>query len=181
MSILTNKQFNTKLSSLIRSAKTQRDNVQQLVLSGLEQYQAHGNTGQLTKLIQACVGVRSLPTTVIKEFIKAHANVAFQKNKNGDYVFKKIGKDVEVTTPECTWYDWEGNKEAKPAPDMNIIVQAKTLASKIEKAIKDHKVKGVDDAHAGELLSSLRSWLQANDKSNVVSISAQQLVQAPKA
>jgi len=160
---LSNKQFNSKLNGVLRSASTQRDNIQELIISGLAQYEQHGNTGQLTLIIQGCVNVKSLPTTVIKEYIKAHANVAFQQNKNKDFVFKKIGTEVEVQIPQTTWYDWAGNKEARPQPDMNLIVRAKTFAKQLESALSNHKVKDVSEDEAQELLSSFKAFLQKND------------------
>lgn len=143
---LNQKDFNKKLSGVITSAKSQRDNVQILIVSGLELYKEHRNTGQLTQLIQSIIGVKSLPTTTIKEYIKAHANLRFVTNKNKDYVFKAMSKDTTVEEIVETWYNWSGNKEAKPAPDMDIIAQAKSLLTRLKKAALEGHIKDADKA-----------------------------------
>ena len=159
MSILNNKQFSTKLNGVIRSAKSQRDTIQQLIISGLEQYKDHRNTGQLTRLIQATYEVKSLPTRVIKEFVKAHANVQFTQNKEKEFVFKALSKETEVTIPEVTWYNWEGNENANVKPDMDVIAQAKSFYTRITKALNEGKVKDKDKAEA--LQNTLAEYLEA--------------------
>lgn len=178
MKLLQAKQFSSKLAGVIRSAKTQRDAIQALIESGLAQYclegsdgKPCGNTGQLTQVIQACVGVKSLPTNTIKNYIKEHANVMFTKNKKGEYVFKKLGKEVQVTEPKETWYNWSGNKEAKPQPDIKLIARTKAMLTAIKKGIEEDKLEDVSGEMAHELESFMEKWVQkASKKDNVLSV-----------
>jgi len=111
------KTFNRKLAAVVKSAKTMRDNVQELIVAGLVHFDEHGDATYLTELVRACQGVRSLPTTTISEYIKIHANVGWGKLKDQKGGFKKIGKDIEVKMPEVTWYDWEGGEHNKVKSD----------------------------------------------------------------
>jgi hypothetical protein len=148
--MLNNKQFSAKLSGVVKSAKSQRDTIQVLIESGLSQYQQHGDTNQLSRIVAACVGVRSLPTTVIKEYIKASANVIYTKAKDGTMVFKKAGGEKEPVVqkvfntgqPEpTTWYDWEGNTQATPKADFDLMARLKTLQANAIKALENGTVK----------------------------------------
>ena len=133
MKLLDSKTFNRKLSGGVRSAKSQRDNIQALILSGLAQYKEHGNAGQLSSLLAAYVGVKSVPTVTIKDYIKEHANVKYAKNKDGDHVFSKDGgKGVErvVTEPLETWYDWKKAKHNN-VKEVNYLKRLTTDVSKL--------------------------------------------------
>lgn len=107
------KVFNRKLSAVVKSQKTQRDNVQELITAGLVHYENESDTTYLTLLVNACLGVRSLPTKTITAYIQEHANVAWGKLKDGSKGYKKSGEKgcaVKVKMPEVTWYDWEGGE-----------------------------------------------------------------------
>ena len=136
------KTFNRKLSGVVKSAKSMRDNVQELIVAGLVHYEEHQDTGYLTDLVRACQGVRSLPTTTISEYIKLHANVGWGKLKDGKPGFKKVGKDIEVQMPEVTWYDWEGGKHNEVKSDYQFL---STIKSAITKAVKAHEEGRISD------------------------------------
>ena len=130
------KVFNRKLSAVVKSAKTMRENVQELIVAGLVHFEQHNDTTYLTELVRACQGVRALPTTTISEYIKLHANVGWGKLKDGKPGFKKVGKEVEVTMPEVTWYDWEGGKHNEVKSDYLFL---STIKSAVTKAVNAHK------------------------------------------
>lgn len=155
--MLANKEFNTTLKGVITSAKNQRDKIQALIVSGLEEYQEHGNTGQLSRLIQAVVGVRSLPTNTLRDFIKAHANVMFTKAKDGSYVFKKMTgeKEVAVTIPDVTWYNWKGNPNKNPNLDFDVAKALSQMVKRVAKAMDEGKVKEGQEEEASLVLSDL--------------------------
>lgn len=159
--MLNNKQFTAKLNGVIKSAKSMRESVQVLIESGLEQYGEHGDTGQLSRLIQACVGVRSLPTNVIRDYIKAHANVMFTKAKDGSYVFKKAAGEKETTTVAitATWYDWEGNGNAAPKTDFDVEKRIQMLIKSTTKALEEGKVKEGQESEASLLVAKLQEVL----------------------
>jgi len=147
---LTTKNFKSKLAGLIKSAKSQRDNINAFILFGLKHYEEHGDSTYLTQVLNACVNVKSLPTITIKDFIKEHANLLWTKNKAGAFCFKKQGTEVKVTMPTVTWYNWKGGKHNATTPDMDVIGQAKSLLARIKKAgthVKDvESAKKVEEA-----------------------------------
>ena len=113
------KQFKNKLDGWYRSQKSQRDNLQELIVAALEHYRDHGDTGYLSLLVQRAVNVKSVPTRTVTEYIKVHANVRYVKLKDGNYGFQKATKDqpVEVEMPTVVWYEWEGGEHNKPKTD----------------------------------------------------------------
>lgn len=159
--MLSNKQFNTKLAALVRSAKSMRESVQILIESGCEQYLEHGDTGQLTRLVKACVGVKSLPTTVIKDYIKACANVKYTKaSDNVTMVFKKNGKEPEVKMLEQTWYEWDGNSQHKPKPDFDLTTVLAQALKRMQKAEDDSEVKFKDKARDEAIAARVGALLE---------------------
>ena len=141
---MNQKQFKTQVNGLIRSAKTQRDKVQRLIDEGLNHYKENGDTFYLSYLLNAAVGVKSLPTQTIKEYIKESANqqLSWTKAKDGNMVFKKVkkGEEPTVNMPAEPWYEWKkAGHNAKP--DMDIIAQGKAFIKRIEKAIEEGTIK----------------------------------------
>jgi len=153
---MESKAFNQKLSGLVRSARNQRENVQELIEAGLNQYQEHGNTVYLTKLLNECIGVKSLPTNSIKEYVKAHANVKWVKGKDG-MVFKKDGNDVHVTMPTDKWWEHK-SAQHNAKPDMDVVQRVKSLKSQLDKAVKEGNIKEGQEEQAKELLNSLAKF-----------------------
>lgn len=154
---MESKVFSAKLGAFVRSTSTQRDNLQDLILAGIELYMDSGNTVYLTKVMNACIGVRSLPTKVIKAYIQDHANVSWSKAKDGQLVFKKIGKEVEVTWPVVVWYDPAQEKKDQAKPDLDMITTIKALRKKLEKALESHTVKEGQEELAVRLLEDIKT------------------------
>jgi hypothetical protein len=151
---ITTKNFSTKLSAFLTSTKTQRDNLQALIVFGLTHYRDHGDATYLSRGIQGCIGVKSLPTNTIKNYIKAQANLRLEAGKDGA-VFKKEGKEVEVTLLDVAWYEWEGaDHQAKP--DVDAMARVKTLVTTLAKAIKEGTVKEGQEVYTAKLLAALR-------------------------
>lgn len=158
------KAFNKALSAFITSQKTQRDKLQVLLIAGLEQVETSGNTVYLSKALNACVGVRSLPTKAIKQYIQAHvSNCSWKKNSAGDMVFKKaIAKTpMEVTQPSQAWYEHESAAKAQASEDVDVIKAAELLLKRISKALEEQHVKAGQEGKARELLSGLNGALSA--------------------
>lgn len=140
--IVTAKNFNTKLSSVTSRNKTARADLQALLVFGLDHYQKVEDTVYLTKAVKACVGVGSLNTALMIAFLQAHANIAWTKieiksgaNKGGtEHVFKKKGQHAEVTLPEMGWWEFEKPEADKPARDVYTMLVnfRKTVAKEIE-------------------------------------------------
>jgi len=143
---ITTKNFGTTLSGMLRSAKSQREKVQALIVFGLVHYADTKDAGYLSRVLNGCIGIKSMPTVTIKNYIKAHANVVWGKTTDGTYVFKKDGKDAVVELPSATWFNWEGAGHNNVKADVDALGQAKALLGRIKKGLADHKVKDRDEA-----------------------------------
>lgn len=143
MATINAKSFKTVLKSWTTSQEKQRDVLQALLVFGFEQFKDHGNTGFLTEAINGVAKVKSIPTNNVKEYIKAHANVALHQAKDGPFawVFKKSGKEVKVTMPTVSWYDHTANKNTKPTADVDGLALLRTALVKGLKAAKEGKLK----------------------------------------
>ena len=154
--MLDNKTFNKKLGGIVASAKSQRDSVQLLIASGVEQYLEHQDTGQLSRLVAACVTVKSLPTTVIKDYIKSRVNVKYVKARDGSMVFKKDGEaPTMLEALDVSWYDWKGNNQHKPKADVDILQKLKNFAASLEKTLVEGKLKAGQEAAFASVMDDL--------------------------
>lgn len=163
MTVLTNKEFTAKLSGVIKSAKTQRDNIQVLIESGLAQANEHGQLTQLSVLLNSTIGVRSLNTKAIKEYVQAHAEVVWVKSKDKKSMqFKKVkgselvGAVEEITVP---WYEHEAAAKNQAKADMDVMAQAKVFLTRLSKAVEAGSIKEGQEEKAQEIKQQLASLL----------------------
>lgn len=155
---MDNKTFTRKLAGFKKSATSGRKTLQDLIVAGLEQVQEHGDTVYLTRTLQVCAGVRAYPTNTIKDYIKAHAsNLQWAKATDGTMVFKKAVKAdaVDVIMPSVPWYDHALNNKNNATDDMDVDKMVNSLLARIQKGIKDGKVK--DSAKATAVIGALAS------------------------
>ena len=138
---LTDAQYKSKLTGFISSHTTQRDNCQTLIVEGIRQYMDSGRTTRLSSFFTQSIAVKSIPTVSILAFIKEHANIAYVKNKAGEYMFKKDDKSTIVdgcsVLPTELWYDY---KKAKHN-DVKDIDYKKQVTNVVKRALK-HDVSG---------------------------------------
>lgn len=143
---ITAKNFNREISNLVRSATSQRDKLQALIVFGLQHCETTGDFGYLTKVMQAIIPVKAFRTQTAKDYIKAHVtNLTWTKLKDGNYGFAKFKKGVEclVTMPSAPWYEFDNVGNAKP--DIDIIMQMKALQTRVSKALNGESVKRIKD------------------------------------
>lgn len=148
MTSVNEKTFSKVLNGVIKSAAGMRDNLQALIVFGLEQYSEHRNASYLSSVLNKCIGVKSIPTVTIKEYIKAHANIKWVKLSDGTHGFKMAEDNPNVVMPEITWYDWKDAKHNKVTVDMDAMAQAKRLFTALTKALKEGHVKDKEKAEA---------------------------------
>lgn len=161
VSDITAKNFKSKLAGFKTSILTQRDNLQEFLEFGLLHYKKHGNTLYLSQTLNVCVGVKALPTKAIKDYIKDHANVTWAKNKDGDMIFKKSGKQVEVTMPSVIWYNSKHVAKDQAKADMDVLARTKTLLTSLNNALKDGHVKEGQHEIALKIKQDLEGLLTA--------------------
>ena len=152
------KTFKKALSAFISSTTTQRDKLELILLAGLAQVEESGNTVYLTASMDVCTGVRSLPTSKIKNYILAHAtNLKYGKNKDGNFVFSKAekGADIVVTMPLDSerWYLVE--KEGKAPVEFDVPTKILAMLKTINAAGKAGKISEEQMALAGALCAQL--------------------------
>lgn len=131
---MNKKQFNSKLNGVIKSALNQRDNIQLLIVAGIDQYAESGRTTYLSDMLTATVGVKSLPSVTIKDFIKEHTDLTYSKNKADEYQFLRADKSADkvALTPTINWYDWKKAKHNNVAT----VDYSKRLTNNVKKAIE---------------------------------------------
>lgn len=157
--MITTGNFNAKLQNLVINAKSQRESVQELIVFGVMQYALHSDTGYLTRLMQACVGVKALPTQTIKDYIKEHANVKYvaiqdKETKRTKKVFKKDGERAETKDITVSWYEWHGARH-QASLDLDETAQIRSFLTRLNAKIKDGHVKNFE--HAVQVKQALES------------------------
>lgn len=139
---VTAKNFNTKLASVIKSATTQRDTIQALVVFAAEHYSGTDKNGDriadavyFTKLLKETVAVRSLATKTLQAYIEAHTNLSWTAPKDGEPAFRKVAKsefkcDMDAIA-STVWYLHDNASQAKPY--FKAADYAKRVLAKLEK------------------------------------------------
>ena len=149
---ITESNFKQRLSAFTRSAKTQRDTLQSLLMFALDH--AANNQDEFTKLSQvmnATVSVKSFRTETIKDYVKdLVTNIEYAKLGDDSYGFRKIQKGVpcEYKAPECPWYNFNNKGEVKP--DIHPMVQLKSWMTRARKALTEGHIKDSQEAAATE-------------------------------
>ena len=157
--MLETKSFNQKLAAFVRSQKTQRDNLQVLLQSGFEQATQHGQLSQLSAVLNETIGVRSINTVVLKEYIQAHANVKWSKGKDKKMRFEKAEKTLTVVMPDVPWYEHSSAVKNQAKADMDVLARARTLLTTLSKSMKEGGIKEGQEEKAQELQSALAKLL----------------------
>lgn len=158
--IVSDKKFTDKLTGFTASSKHQREALQDMLLFGLEKYKDHTDTSALSKIINALIGVRTIPSKTIKEYIKDHANVVLKKNtKDGSFVFKKNGETAVVTMPEAVWWEHESNDKNTAKVDVtDPVALARALAKRLMDAKESGKVVAGREDVADDMLARIREF-----------------------
>lgn len=160
---ITAKNFKTKLNGFVKSATTQRDNLQELVIFALGH--AKDNADEftlLTNIMQATVEIKSIRTEVLKDFIKEHvSNMVFAKNKAGEYMFKKDvkGTACEYSVINTNWYDFN-KKGNNPAVEIDVMKRAESLIKALADSLEGKgkkRIKNGQEEKAVELIKALQA------------------------
>ena len=155
------KNFNARLSSTLKSAVSLRDNIQGLLIFALVHFREHGDTSYLTKIMNGTIGVKSIPTATIKDYIKNHAPVVWKENKKKDgLLFKKTGECSDTVIPNKPWYEFSQQHQAKK--DMDVLAQARSLLKRITTSLEAETVKNVEEAKT--IRDTLRSIVLKQSK-----------------
>lgn len=116
MSEVTVSNFKTRLANVLKSVRSQRDSLQELLVFGMNHAKDHANDfTYLSLCVRSCIGVRALDTDLMKQYIFGHvSNVTWTKYKDGTHGFKKSSKGVECEYADIEWKWYEHEKEAAP-------------------------------------------------------------------
>ena len=157
--IQDDKGFTAKLTGFTASSKHQRAALQDLLVYGLEKYKDHTDTSALSKVINTLVGVRTIPSKTVKEYIQDHANVVLKKTKDGSFVFKKHGETAVVTMPEAVWWEHESNDKNTAKVDViDPVALVRALAKKLMDAKESGKVVAGREDVADDMLARIREF-----------------------
>lgn len=136
-SIITTSNFNTKLSTWLKSASTMRQGAQDIIAFGMEVYAEKGDTGYLTRLYQAACQVKGLNAKLMADYIRAYANVSLSKAADGQWVFKKANKGpAEVKPLDVVWWEF-GKVKREPSNKFMAFNRIVAVANALESALED--------------------------------------------
>lgn len=140
--------FNNKLGGVISNATRDREIIQELLMDGFLQAMpkaegGHENYARLTAIVSACVGVKSLPTRTIQDYIRTFVEVRWVKPEGEEGRYKKSGNGG-VTLPEVSWYEWVGNTNQTAKVDYDPVKAIKAVIAKAKKAAKEEHLKDAD-------------------------------------
>ena len=146
--LINEKNFTTKLSAIGKSARTMRDNAQSVLDFGFLHYVQTGDSGYLSRIANACIGIKALNTAIMIAYIEDTANIKQAKLKDGARVFKKIkGDSPTVKTVRGTWYDFEQPEKEVTALDIAKAIESLVKnISKAKESGREIKVDGTSDA-----------------------------------
>jgi len=125
--VITLKNITSRLSSTVKSLANQRENIQALIVFGLQYYNGEipsakgepvepGNPLYLTVVFNALSGLSTIREQTLQAFIQTHANVIWGRNTKGEYVFKPKG-EFKCEMPTTNW--WEHDKAGKARADFD--------------------------------------------------------------
>ena len=153
---ITTSNFNSKLSSWLRSTTSMRQGAQDIISFGLGVYAECGDSGYITRLYQAACQIKGLNARLMADYVRAHANVVLAKAADGQWVFKKTAKGkAEVKPLDTVW--WEFGKAKRESSNkfmaFNRIV---AVANALENALEDSNMV-IELADVDAALSKLQT------------------------
>lgn len=139
---ITAKNFAAKFGGFLKTANTQRDQLQAFVVFAVEHYASVDKNGDpvadscyLTKILKDSVAVRSFATGTLQAYIQAHTNLVWTSPKDGEPAFRKVAKSelkADLDTIRSTvWY--LHNEEGQAKPVFQAESYAKRVAAKLKK------------------------------------------------
>lgn len=139
--LLNMSDFRAKFSRLAGNEKITREMMQDLIEDALAQasHPNEGGSGSLAKLtiiVQGLAAIKSMPTRVIQQYIKACADVKWCKLKDGTMGWKFIDGTPSVTMPTKTYWDWEGNPNKSAKIDTDVLASLQAIKGQVTKARK---------------------------------------------
>lgn len=170
---VSSENFKSRVADVVRSGKSIRGNIQELVMFAIVFYldpENNGNTANLTYLYDKVAGVKSLNHRQLGIFVEDTVNVKLGKTSDGDAVFKKAVKGDAPSLrdgADLTVNWWEYGRVTAPKA-LDIFKQLETLRKGIAAATGDEAKKPlvegqelIADAASG-MLTDMITQLQAS-------------------
>jgi hypothetical protein len=143
---VTSKNFRQKVSNVIKSGKSIRGNVQELVQYSVVRYldpESNGDLSDMIYLFQQIAGVRSLNHSLLGQYLEDTVNVKVAKTQDGTPTIRKAQKgeapslrdNADLSAP---W--WEHGRAPSVNP-VDILKSIEQLEKKIESATGDQPKK----------------------------------------
>jgi hypothetical protein len=159
---LTEANFNKKLASWVRGAKSKRDELQEFIVFGVLHAQEHDNDfTKLTDVMKAAEGVRAFPNQDICDYIKKVITGITWKVK--DKVFKRASKKTVVEynigfLESETWYEF--SKSTNEVQEVDFNKQLATFMKRMRKAIDEGTIKDGQEDMAAEFMQAATDFLK---------------------
>lgn len=176
--------YKRRVSAVVRSGKSIRGNIQELMHYAMVSYldpENNGNTGDLTFLFQSVAGVKSLNHKLLGQYCEDTVNVKLAKTSEGEQVFRKAVKGQEpqlLENADLTANWWEHGRTTEPKA-VDILKQLDTMLKTLEATQGDEAkrvlVAGqehvIDDVMTR--VKELRSWTERTVVVRVAAIEAE--------
>ena len=162
--MITTENFNKKLAGFVKSAKAQRDRVQELLEFGMNRAaDDHCDVSYLNRLFDAAVDLKSVPVQSLNIYVAyvTDGTIKYSKTEKGNFTWRKAKKGIEVTVDaaklEVKWYEYT---QALQAPkELKFDAFVKSVLTRIDKAEKEG---GLDNPEKfAELRSALGNYKAA--------------------
>ena len=127
-------EYKTVRKSFKDSMKVSNAQMQAMIVWGLSQYEEHGQATVLTNCRKDAITCKSVPCATIEEYVQAHANVTWSKNKRGAWAFvSKNNKDRQVKAVTGTkWFDGINVEETDtPAKNTDILKMVQSVLKQV--------------------------------------------------
>lgn len=153
---ITTANFNNKLASWLKSTTSMRQGAQEIIAFGMSVYAERGDSGYLTRLYQAAVGIKGLNAKLMSDYIRAHANVCLSKASDGQWVFKKTAKGpAEVKPLDTVWWEF-GKGKREPSNKFMAFNRIVAVANALENALENSEIE-VELADVDAALAKLQT------------------------
>lgn len=159
---LNESNFNKKLSTWVRGAKSKRDELQEFIVFGVLHAQEHDNDfTKLTDIMKACENIRAYPNQDICDYIKKVISGVQWKVK--EKVFKRASKKAEVEyhigyLESETWYEF--SKATDEVKEIDFNGQLAKFAKRMRKALDEGTLKDGQEDTCAEFLQSALNFLK---------------------
>ena len=133
---MTQKRFFQVLNGGITSVKNFRSTIQTVTMDAFTHYEVSNDATRLSIIIERVKASKAANTAAFKQYIEAHTDLEYGKQKDGTPGFVKEEKGApKVSYPDETWFEYK-NQSTQPQP-LPLDKRVVSLHKSLQKAKKE--------------------------------------------